>query len=210
LLLPYVEYFFRPVPGYARFAQPIVEALSLRAWRKARTPPAPRSIKVAAIRRQSVARPVFVETGTFYGDTLAAVRDDFERVVSIELQPRLARRARRRFRDDPGVTIVEGDSGSKLGPVLRRLDGPAVLWLDGHYSGMLTARGDAGDTPILRELDVALREGSSSDAILIDDARLFGTDPAYPEVADVQMHVGRVRPGWRVHVEDDIIHILPE
>ena len=86
MLLPYLEYFFRPVPGYTRFAQPIVEALSVRSWRRDREPPAPRSVKVAAIRRFASGRPNFIETGTFYGDTLAAVQDDFDRLYSIELQ----------------------------------------------------------------------------------------------------------------------------
>jgi hypothetical protein len=209
LLLPFLEYYFRPVPGYALVVQPVVEALSVRDWRKNRTPPAPRSVKAQVIRRFAAGRRAFIETGTFYGDMLAAVQKDFARLVSIELHPRLARRAARRFQGDPRVSIVHGDSATHLEPVLREAAQPAVLWLDGHYSGILTARGEGGDTPILRELDVAFRAGTPQDAILIDDARLFGRDPAYPTVAEVEARVRAARPNGSVRVEDDIVQILP-
>jgi hypothetical protein len=140
---------------------------------------------------------------------IAAVRSDFARLYSIELHPRLAHKARRRFARDPRVTIVEGDSATHLEPVLREAAQPAVLWLDGHYSGVLTARGEGGDTPVLRELDVAFRAGTPRDVILIDDARLFGKDPAYPEVAEVERRVAAARPHCSVRVEDDIVQIRP-
>jgi hypothetical protein len=151
---------------------------------------------------------VFVETGTFYGDTLAAVENDFDRLYSIELHPRLAQRAERRFRHNPRVTIVQGDSASRLGPVLHQVSGPAVLLFDGHYSGKLTARGDV-DTPILGELDVAFREGTPDDVILIDDARLFGKNPAYPSLAELEQRVSAARPNAAVRVEDDMVQIIP-
>ena len=45
--------------------------------------------------------------------------------------------------------------------------------------------------------------------IAIDDARLFGTDPAYPTVAWVQQYVARYRHRYRFELEDDIIRIVP-
>lgn len=205
--LPFIEYFLRPVPGYTLLLQPLIEALSVRSWRRHGTPPAPRSIKVSAIRTFAPGRDTFVETGTFYGDTLAAVQDDFERLISIELHPRLARRAARRFGHTPRVRIVQGDSSDQLEAILREVGGPAVIWLDGHYSGMLTARGESGDTPVLRELDAVLRAGTSADAILVDDARLFGTDPAYPTIDQVAERMKAARPHCVVRVEDDIIQM---
>lgn len=145
-----------------------------------------------------------METGTFYGDMLVQVRPGFERLVSIELSPRLASRARRRFADDPAVTIVQGDSGALLGPTLRSLDRPAVIWLDGHYSGWLTARGDS-DTPVLLEVRAALDTGTADDVLLIDDARLFGSDPSYPSIAELEALVATRRPGWHSRVKDDIV-----
>ena len=98
--LPHVEYHLRPLPGFGCI-QPWLEALALREWRRTRRPPPPRSVKAEAIRAYASAdRRVFVESGTFFGDMLSAVRPDFERLFSIELSPSLARRARRRFAAD--------------------------------------------------------------------------------------------------------------
>jgi hypothetical protein len=206
-ILPHLEFRLRPLPGYA-LLQPAIETIAMREWRKHRRPPAPRPVKVAAIRcfADPRVRPVFVETGTFYGDMLAAFAHDFERLYSIELHPGLARRAARRFAPDPRISILEGDSGAMLEPLLRSLAQPCVLWLDGHYSGALTARGES-DTPILRELEAVFRGGTPRDAVLIDDARLFGTDPAYPTLAEVERRTMAARPWWRVQVEDDIIRL---
>ena len=206
-ILPHLEFQLRPVPGYA-LLQPLLEALALRQWRRHHRPPAPRSVKVAVIRRfaDRRMRSVFVETGTFYGDMLAALAGDFDRLYSIELHRGLGRRAARRFASDPRISIITGDSAAMLEPLLRSLARPSVLWLDGHYSGLLTARGES-DTPILRELDAVFRGGTPQDVVLIDDARLFGTDAAYPTVAELERRVHAARPDWIVRVEDDIVQM---
>jgi hypothetical protein len=202
--LPYLEYYLRPVPGFGR-VQPWLEAAALRAWQRTHVPPPPRTVKAAAVRRHATAaRSVFVESGTFFGDMVAAVRPDFARLFSIELSGRLARRAQRRFAADAAVTILSGDSGALLGPLLLSVNAPAVLWLDGHYSGWLTARGET-DTPVRREIEAALDSGTSDDVILIDDARLFGAHPAYPSIDEVLALVRSHRPSWRLRVEDDVV-----
>lgn len=208
-ILPHLEFYLRPLPGYA-MVQPLIEAAALRQWNRTHRPPAPRSVKSAVVRRFAgrANRTTFVETGTFFGDMVAAVRDDFDRLYSIELHRGLGARAIRRFADDPRVSIVIGDSGAELEPLLRALAAPAVLWLDGHYSGALTARGDS-DTPVLRELDGAFRGGTAHDVVLIDDARLFGLDPAYPTVIEVERRMRLTRPDWVLRVEDDIVQLFP-
>ena len=41
-----------------------------------------------------------IETGTYYGEMIAAVVDRFRKIYSIELDPELAKRAQQRFRND--------------------------------------------------------------------------------------------------------------
>lgn len=206
--IPFLEYFLRPFPGFT-LAQPILEALALRQWERNQVPPPPRSVKAALIRHfVTPRRRTFVETGTFYGDLLAMLSGDFDELHSIELSPRLARRARRRFAKQPHIFIHQGDSGAHLGPVLAQLRRPAVLWLDGHYSGLLTARGTT-DSPLALELDAILRYGTAEDMILIDDARLLGVHPAYPAVDELMTKVRAIRSGWDAHVEADVVQIGP-
>ena len=206
-ILPHLEFTLRRFPGYG-LIRPLIEAAALRRWQRLRQPPAPRPVKAAIIRQfaDHRARRTFVETGTFFGDMLAEVRPDFDHLFSIELHPMLGIRAQRRFAADANVTVIIGDSATELGPLLRTIHAPAVLWLDGHYSGFQTARG-AVDTPILIELEAVFREGTIDDVVLIDDARLFGVDPAYPALADLEERMKRTRPDWNIRIVDDIIQM---
>ena len=96
-----------------------------------------------------------METGTYYGDMIAAMMPQFDAIYSIELSDELYDRARRRFRGSDKVTLIHGDSAVELAAIVRGLDRPALFWLDGHYSGGETAKG-ATETPVLAELEQIL------------------------------------------------------
>src|SRR5207245_8957017 len=57
---------------------------------------------------------VFVETGTFHGDSVAAVAARLSRVYSIEIEPTLYRNARDRFAGRSEIDIRLGTSGGEL------------------------------------------------------------------------------------------------
>ena len=76
-----------------------------------------------------------IETGTYYGEMIAAVVNRFRRIYSIELDPRLAMQARERFRRYPRVEIIEGDSQTLVPNLLQRIDERCLFWLDAGYCG---------------------------------------------------------------------------
>jgi hypothetical protein len=119
----------------------------------------------------------------------------------------LAARAGARFRGDDRVAVVEGDSGSVLPGVLDGLHGPALFWLDGHWSGGETARGDL-DTPVRAEIEAVLRHRSDH-VLLIDDARCFDGTGGYPALGELIELVTELSPRARVAVKDDIVRVLP-
>jgi hypothetical protein len=206
-VLPHLEFLLGGIPGF-RLIQPALDRAALRHWYRTHQPPAPRAVKADLIRSFTATgqHTVFVETGTFRGDMIAAVRANFEQLFSIELHAELGSKAARRFAADPAVKILIGDSGELLKPLVQAIGRPVVYWLDGHYSGFRTARGEA-DTPICRELDAVLVHGTPDDIVLIDDARLFGTDPAYPLIAHVEARMHAHRPDWVFEVKDDIVRL---
>ena len=57
---------------------------------------------------------VLVETGTFMGDMVCSAKGAFENIISIELDPKLAEIAQKKFRKLSGVKIICGDSGDIL------------------------------------------------------------------------------------------------
>src|SRR5580692_10581347 len=69
----------------------------------------------------------FIETGTFKGDTIASLRRDFDRLISIELSEDLHERARRRFTACPNVILIKGDSASQLPRALGECDGSGAF-----------------------------------------------------------------------------------
>jgi hypothetical protein len=180
-------------------------------WRwffSGRPVPPPHLVKQRIVRRygKKFQLPVFIETGTYRGDMVEAVRRDFERIYSVELGPELHRQAERRFAGDGRITILQGDSGEVLGGLLQRIDRPCLFWLDSHFSDADTARSRL-ITPVLRELEHILRHPlAARHVVLIDDARLFTGADDYPTLDAVRTLAADAGFGT-VEVEDDVIRI---
>ena len=168
-------------------------------WRREGSPiPPPHAVKQAVLRdyARRYRLSILIETGTYYGDMVEAMTYAFRNIYSIELSEDLFRRARDRFRGRAHIELICGDSASVLPSLLRRLTKPALFWLDGHYSGGVTARG-AQDTPILAEVDQILAASETGHVMVIDDARCFGADPAYPTLESLRDFVRVRRPSAR-------------
>lgn len=152
---------------------------------------------------------ILVETGTYYGDMVEAMKDSFDRIYSIELSRELYGKARERFKGATRIELICGDSGVELRNVVSKLDQPALFWLDGHYSGGDTAKGDK-DTPIYEELNQILDAPDLGHVIIIDDARCFGSDPAYPRIRELKHFIQSKRSNVDIVVQDDSIRITPK
>lgn len=149
---------------------------------------------------------VLIESGTCHGDMVEAMRHEFAQVFSVELSPEFHAGAARRFIGIQNVEIILGDSASALTGILQRLQTPALFWLDGHYSGGNTARG-AKDTPVFEELTQIYSPNARHHVVLIDDARLFGTDPAYPTLTELEDFARKLCPQIKMEVATDIIRL---
>jgi hypothetical protein len=148
-----------------------------------------------------------VETGTYLGDTLYMLNPDFETLYSIELSPQFHEKAKTRFREMKSIRLIQGDSGRELARLVPTLPGPALFWLDGHYSGGATARGDK-DCPVLEELD-AIFHSPFEHVIYIDDARLFTGSDDYPTLDALKAYVHTRKPGYVMEVINDCIRLTP-
>lgn len=150
----------------------------------------------------------FIETGTHLGDTLAYVAHDKAiQCTSIELADEFYWRVRERFSDYLNVQLLHGDSGIHLPQVISKLNVPALFWLDGHYSGGETARGDM-DTPVSAELQAILESSITTHVILIDDARCFDGTKGYPTL-DKLLKTVRENSNYCYEVSTDIIRLTP-
>lgn len=180
-------------------------------WEHAGRPiPPPHLVKVNTVRmlRRRFSTPVFIETGTFMGDMVFAVRKEFQEIYSIELDSALFRAAHKRFGELDRVHILHGDSAHVLPKILGGISGRCLFWLDGHYSGGNTARGSQ-DSPIRAELAAIAQHERSDHVILIDDARLFDGQNGYMTIEEASQVIRNINPTYSFHVIDDMIQALP-
>ena len=202
-----VEWIATGPPAF--LVRPIFQRVELQLWKASgRRGLPPHAVKQQAVREYArrYGLRVLVETGTYLGDMIWAVRHDFRAIYSVELDPSLHARAVARFRRLAHVQLLHGDSANVLGELVARLEEPALFWLDGHFSGGITARGKS-DTPVLSELDHVFGDRRHQHVALIDDARDFMENEDYPPVEELEKHLRKIRPGLTVRVADNIIRV---
>jgi hypothetical protein len=187
------------------------QSAELREWESRGRPVPPPHVLKQRVLKSYAARyrtRTLVETGTYFGDMVEAMTRSFDRIYSIELGADLHRRAEERFRSSRHIKILHGDSAIVLGRVITEITGPALFWLDGHYSGDITAKGSK-DTPIIDELRVILTAPERGHVIVIDDARCFGGDPSYPSIPELERYIRSIRNDVSISVDDDSIRVVP-
>ena len=151
----------------------------------------------------------FIETGTYHGDTLAYIaHDKAVKCTSIELADSYYRLAMQRFVSYTNVHLLQGDSGAVLPELVRTLRAPALFWIDGHYSGEITARGEL-DTPVSAELQAILNSPIKNHVILIDDARCFNGTNSYPHLNSL-LNIVQENTTYHIEVSTDIIRLTPK
>jgi hypothetical protein len=182
----------------------------LRQWElNGRPSPPPHIIKQRTIAeyQSRYKTSVLVETGTYLGDMVEAQKNVFSTIYSIELSDRLYKKAVKRFKGNDSIRLLQGDSSNRLTEIVNELKQPALFWLDGHYSGGITALGDK-ECPVPEELE-AIFKSSLSHVILVDDARLFNGTNSYPDINQITEIIKRNRKSYQVETKDDIIRLTP-
>lgn len=149
-----------------------------------------------------------IETGTYRGKMIIAMRKKFNRITSIELDQTLAENARKLFIHEDHITILQGNSANVLSTVIQDIKHPVLFWLDGHYSGGETAN-DTKETPIMEELEIIFSHPVSDHVILIDDALCFNGSHDYPTIEQLKTFVPKHPIQTNFKVNNNIIYITP-
>lgn len=188
----------------------VVEAethLDLSEWAfRSFAPPAPNCVKRQVMLRNSLCDAIWVETGTYHGDTSEFLAESAVHVYTTEPQRSFYERAKERFALNNKVSVYNETSETFLPNLLPQLAGNVCFWLDGHFSGDDTFAGP-NDTPLREEL-VAIAQSHGrfdSMAILIDDIRLAGTRHVYgdyPTLNELVSFAVSLSLDW--HIEHDI------
>ena len=177
-------------------------------WQKGKIP-VPRIQKQKIIREfgKRFNMKYLVETGTYLGEMIWAQIDNFSKIYSIEIDQELFKRATNIFLKKPQVEIYLGDSGKVLPEVLNKLNGPALFWLDGHFSGGETSSADI-PSPVIQELNCIFTHSIKGHVILIDDASIFNGANNCPTIDEIKSEVRNYDSTLKIELEDNIIRIF--
>ncbi len=177
-------------------------------WEKAGKPiPPVHSVKRLVIRayQKKSGYKILIETGTYKGDMIYAQLKFFDKIYSIELSDYYYNEAVKRFKKFTKIELLHGDSSKRLGEIVNKLNEPAIFWLDGHYSGGLTGKGEK-ESPIWGELN-AIVPTKLPHILLIDDARCFTGENDYPSIAALNEFFTNTGLKYNFEVKNDVIRI---
>jgi hypothetical protein len=150
----------------------------------------------------------FVETGTAGGGTVKKMSKYFKKLYTVELDPTLFHQGKAYVSSYKNITCLEGDSGIVIKDILNKLDESALFWLDAHYSGRGTAKGET-DTPIEKELQLILKHRQKNNVVMVDDVREFDGRNDYPALTQIVDMIKREAPWYKVSQISDLLIIEP-
>ena len=164
---------------------------SLKNWRARNfSPPSPDVIKHQILMNNNLKDSLWIETGTYYGETTKLLSKISKKTISIEADKNLFETSNRILKKFKNVEILNGKSEDLLDKVIsKNLNFKNVcIYLDAHLcqdhlKNTKTFGNENTATPILNELEIVSKYVSSFEKIvvLIDDIRLFqGKFQNYP------------------------------
>jgi hypothetical protein len=138
-----------------------------------------RKIDVQQIRKKCKITTL-IETGTLYGDGVDfALESGFEKIISIEINEQLVELAKKKYANEPRVTIIHGNSPDALRELLPTITEPVVFWLDAHFPGCdanLASYKDEIDqtkkVPLEQELEI-IASHNYDDIVICDDLWIY-------------------------------------
>ena len=119
--------------------------------------------------------PIFVETGTFMGETIFLMSKYFKELHTIEIKQDFYTRAKS-LNISNNINFYLGDSSKEIINICNNIKDNTVFFLDGHWSAGNTGKGEK-DCPLYEELKEIMKHLIHKAIIIIDDTRLFGLGP---------------------------------
>jgi len=117
---------------------------------------------------------IFVETGTFQGDTIDKIKHKCSTIISLELSETFFIQCQKRFENTSNVFLFKGNSKYDLFDKIKDISNKMTFWLDSHWSGTpYVGCDEITICPVLEELEQIKQHSLKTHTIMIDDIRLM-------------------------------------
>lgn len=156
---------------------------------------------------------VFLETGTFKGDTLDNILKSKvcspEKIISLELSDIFYENCVKRFQNNPNIVLYKANSKYDLYNIIKDIEKPITFWLDSHWSGTPNVGCDSETVcPILEELEQIKQHTIKTHTIMIDDIRLMNNsnkkEHGFPiSLEKIIKIIYEINPNYSIKYYDD-------
>ena len=178
--------------SFKYFIWTIKNRKSLKNWKiRNFLPPSPDSIKHQVLINNNYSDSLWIETGTYYGETTKLLSKISKKTISIEADKELFETSKKKLKNLKNVELFNVKSEDVLNKLIsENLDFKNIcIYLDAHLcqdhlKNIQTFGSEDTATPILKELEIIKKYYGKFEKInvLIDDIRLFyGNYQNYPD-----------------------------
>jgi hypothetical protein len=142
--------------------------------------------------------PIAIESGTYLGKTTSIISTYTQFVYSIEIDKNLYYYCLRK-KNRSNIEYIIGDSAKILSEIVKKINCPLFLFLDGHASGGVTNRSNLV-TPLRLELaSIDGFEFLNLSLILIDDSSSINGTNDYPSLDEIEKFAQKNRMNLITH-----------
>ena len=178
--------------SFKYFIWTIKNRKSLKNWKiRNFLPPSPDSIKHQVLINNNYSDSLWIETGTYYGETTKLLSKISKKTISIEADKELFETSKKKLKNLKNLELFYGKSEDLLDKLIsENLNFKNIcIYLDAHLcqdhlKNIQTFGSEDTATPILKELEIIKKYYGKFEKInvLIDDIRLFyGNFQNYPD-----------------------------
>jgi hypothetical protein len=129
-------------------------------------------------------------------------------VFTIEIDQALADAARAFLASRSNVEVICGDAVTELPRLFACHEvGSAIVFLDGHFSGVGTGCGEMPE-PAIEELRALRVHSSAIGAIVVDDFRSFGQEPNFPKKSELIRFAEEGFPDFVISIQNDQLSLV--